>query len=919
MALSAPTIRGSGTGVASATSSSFTPSNNSHIYAICTCTGDDLTTVPQTPSISDSEDLTWTLEHSHYVDQPDATGYSAQIWVYSAQITTGVSMTVSFDTSEATQEVMVQVVEYTGGNDSSRVGAKATGGKYTAGDSTPTITLGAAPASTSHVLGVCYLNDYSSTADGSVNPGTGFTEIASIIGGTSGYSHLQIQSRSGSTSTSVPWGAITWLQAYEHYALLAFEVKEGTGGDNACVAQNMATGAPVITQPTAAQVGGPPDYVGKGTFASGTAGITPGLPAGWAEGDLFILQIESANQTIATPSGWTEVPNSPQSTGTAAAAGGVRLAVFRRWATASESAPSIADSGDHTTALISAYRGVDPTSPINASAGGVDSSATTSISTPSVTTTVANCLVLHLLGLDKDLADSDTITGTWTNGNLGSITERHDQTVTSGAGGGVALVTGIKASAGSVGATTNTADSSTTHAYITLALAPITGNDCVAQNLATGAPLIAQPSASMLFALTAQDLATGAPVVGQPTLAQSFDLTAQDLVTGAPVIGQPAASMQFDLVAQDVIGSAPVIGQPTADQAQPVVAQDMSTGAPVIGQSTAAQVFDLTALDLVSGAPVIAAPSLGQLFDLTSLDLATGAPEIGTPAAGQIFDAVAQDLVTGAPEIGAPTAGQVFDLVALDLTSGAPVISQPTLAQTGVNECLADDMVSGAPMIGQPDAGQLFALTAADLVSGAPLIASPAAAQVFDLTAADLETGAPLIGQPALGQVFALVALDLVGGAPVIGAPTADQPGTNECAAADLVSGAPLIGQATLAQVFALVSLDMVSGAPVIASPSADQPDLNACVAQDCVSGAPEIGAPASWQVFGLDALDIVSGAPVIGMPTVWMDGDFVPAAARRVRIDGVARGRVRLTAVAEPRRSLGNASPVRVRITARV
>lgn len=889
-------------------SAPFTPPNNSLLVVIVT---HDSGNYGSADTITDSEGLTWTNRAAVTDETWDD---SCNVQIFTAEITTGTSMTISLTAAtDHFNHLHVQAYAYTGYDTSTPVQQVKTGGKWSTSSTSASHTFSSAPASSSECLAVVRTN-----YPASVTPGSGWTEIDDqTTSATYTNATHQIQYRTGSTSTDIAWDYVAPTSYI--YTMAAVEIKEGTSGDNACTAQNMATGAPVIAQPTAAQVGGPPDYVGKGTFASGTAGITPGLPTGWAEGDLFILQIESANQTIATPSGWTQVANSPQSTGTAAAAGGVRLAVFYRWATASESAPSIADSGDHTTALISAYRGVDPTAPINASAGGVDSSATTSISTPSVTTTVANCLVLHLLGLDKDAADSDTITGTWTNANLASITERHDQTVTSGAGGGVALVTAIKASAGSVGATTNTADSSTTHAYITLALAPVTGNDCVAQNLATGAPVIAQPSASMLFALTAQNLATGAPVIGQPTLAQSFDLTAQNIVTGAPVIAQASASMLFALTAQDAVGGAPLIGQPTAGQVQPVVAQDMATGAPVIGQSTLAQVFDLTALDIVSGTPVISQPGAGQTFALAAQDLTSGAPEIATPSAAMLFALAAQDIATGAPEIGTPTAGQIFALTALDATSGAPVISQPTLAQTGVNECLADDMATGAPSIGQPVAGQVFALTAADLVSGAPLIASPAAAQVFDLTASDLATGAPLIGQPTLAQAFALVALDLASGVPLIGQPTADQPGTNQCVAQDVVSGAPVIGQATAAQVFALVSLDLVSGAPVVASPSADQPDLNACTAQDCISGAPQIGTPASWQVFGLDALDIVSGAPVIGAPTVWMDGDFVPAAARRVRIAGVVSNRVRLTAVAEPRRSLGNASPVRVRITARI
>lgn len=213
-----------------------------------------------------------------------------------------------------------------------------------------------------------------------------------------------------------------------------------------------------------------PEYIGKGALANGIAAITPALPTPIKNGDLLLLAVETANQAITTPTGWTQVTNSPQSTGTAAAAGGVRLGVFYRFHYGNTTGPTVADSGDHQTAIITAYRGVDPANPINISAGSVDAAATTAITIPAVTTTSTNTLIVGHIGLDKDLADVDTITTAYTNANLTSITERHDESVIAGAGGGVAIVTGVKATAGATGTTTATADTSTTHAYVTVAL-----------------------------------------------------------------------------------------------------------------------------------------------------------------------------------------------------------------------------------------------------------------------------------------------------------------------------------------------------------------------------------------------------------------------------------------------------------------
>jgi hypothetical protein len=227
----------------------------------------------------------------------------------------------------------------------------------------------------------------------------------------------------------------------------------------------VATSQPTTTVPT----------YGAATELSGTGAIS-GLPMpSGSIGDLLLLLVNTANEAISvTTSGWTQVTNSPQSTGTAAAAGGVRLGVYWRVRDGTEPTVSIADSGSYTYAKVIRLSGVDTSAPINITAGSVDSTATNNLTAPGVTTTVANCLIVHIVGLDKDLADVDTFTGTATNANLANITERFDTTVNAGAGGGLLILTGEKATAGATGNTTATAgfDTSTTHAYITVAGAP---------------------------------------------------------------------------------------------------------------------------------------------------------------------------------------------------------------------------------------------------------------------------------------------------------------------------------------------------------------------------------------------------------------------------------------------------------------
>jgi hypothetical protein len=212
------------------------------------------------------------------------------------------------------------------------------------------------------------------------------------------------------------------------------------------------------------------NWISSGAFTSGTGALTVPVAAGYAAGDVFLLFVNSANQAVATPAGgWTEVANSPQSTGTAAAAGGVLIAAFWKICGASESSVSVADTGSYTTAEIHLFKGCDTTNPIHITAGSVQASAATAWTLPSVTTTINDTLVVLAIGLDRDLGSTTTVSG-WTNANLGTITEQSDTTVNAGAGGGLGIATADYPTAGTTGTTEVTAATSTTAAFLTIAL-----------------------------------------------------------------------------------------------------------------------------------------------------------------------------------------------------------------------------------------------------------------------------------------------------------------------------------------------------------------------------------------------------------------------------------------------------------------
>jgi predicted CxxxxCH...CXXCH cytochrome family protein len=210
-----------------------------------------------------------------------------------------------------------------------------------------------------------------------------------------------------------------------------------------------------------------------GTRVSGTSAITPVWPA-HAVGDVALLFVETANQavTLSTAAGFTAVSNSPQSTGTAAAAGGTSLTVF--WARATSTSmtnPVVADSGDHQVAVILTFRGVTSAgNPWDVTAGSVKASASTTTTFPAVTTTTAGDLIVLAAAVDRSAASTNNWSA-FTNANLSGLTERFDETITSGAGGGLGIATGVKATAGSTGTTTGTLTSSIT-TQMTIALKP---------------------------------------------------------------------------------------------------------------------------------------------------------------------------------------------------------------------------------------------------------------------------------------------------------------------------------------------------------------------------------------------------------------------------------------------------------------
>jgi hypothetical protein len=222
-----------------------------------------------------------------------------------------------------------------------------------------------------------------------------------------------------------------------------------------------------------------PTVVNVGAIASGTTAITPAFPASIAAGDILVTVAECEGVTApgayTLPSGWAHITGSPVQEGT-----NTRLWVIWARYDGVFTAPSLGDSGDHNVGRMIAIRGCPTTgSPWDVAAAAVEAVSDTSATWPGVTTTVDDTLILEIIATGFDVA-STSMLGALTNATYTSITERMDNWVIAGNGGGIGMVSAVKATAGATGQSTATLTSASSKALMTVAFKSDAGGGGVA-------------------------------------------------------------------------------------------------------------------------------------------------------------------------------------------------------------------------------------------------------------------------------------------------------------------------------------------------------------------------------------------------------------------------------------------------------
>ena len=131
--------------------------------------------------------------------------------------------------------------------------------------------------------------------------------------------------------------------------------------------------------------------------ANGTTTLTPTLPSGWQEGELFLVPLAwSDKRTITPPAGWTTSVFTHVHSGS----GGGVMHCYSRITSSSESNPTFSFSNNCSSiGSIIRVSGFDATTPMDATATTGQGTSTNG-SSPTITTVTDGALVLRFLNVN---------------------------------------------------------------------------------------------------------------------------------------------------------------------------------------------------------------------------------------------------------------------------------------------------------------------------------------------------------------------------------------------------------------------------------------------------------------------------------------------------------------------------------------
>ena len=188
------------------TTGSFTPQDNSLLVVVVSLVYDPAVSFAVTIS---GGSLTWT-ERVTAINGPSS-NYYERLSIFTAPVSTAASMTISVNGNSSggadSPIASVQAFSFTGYNTGTPTGATATDANGLA-DGENAMTLSGSPASSSVVIAArSWTADSANNETATPDTSGGWAEIYDNVPltGFSGYTCLQSQARTGSTSTDVRW------------------------------------------------------------------------------------------------------------------------------------------------------------------------------------------------------------------------------------------------------------------------------------------------------------------------------------------------------------------------------------------------------------------------------------------------------------------------------------------------------------------------------------------------------------------------------------------------------------------------------------------------------------------------------------------------------------------------------------------
>lgn len=209
--------------------------------------------------------------------------------------------------------------------------------------------------------------------------------------------------------------------------------------------------------------------VAKAKLDPAATSINIATPTGLVPGNLMIAVVALAGSDASSmqgEAGWTRIFSLSD------ASNAVTTAVWWKLASASEAANHMFAWTDPHKAYgwIMRFGGVEPSAPINASASTAGSSASSAPQCPSVTTTVANCMIVRIGGFYG--GDIQAVDNSGMSNNTTITADQSDATASKATG---AAAYAMKASAGGAGTADFGLSGSNNYVTFTLAIAPDDG------------------------------------------------------------------------------------------------------------------------------------------------------------------------------------------------------------------------------------------------------------------------------------------------------------------------------------------------------------------------------------------------------------------------------------------------------------